>query len=285
MGFNDNFDDNSPDDSSENSAGDNPFKPLGSKDPSTQPDPYAMPQPTYNWQGQPHDPYSYQAFGQQAGGYGLPNYGYANPQFGKTYSWLETWQMAVFSPSELTYQSLYMDPNGNHIRIMWWVSIVSVLSSIVSLIVGVLLNTSSFTMRFNSFSSTSSGSFDILFGLISIPLNLVFALISYYIWVGLIYLMAMILGGKAEYGKTAYVFAAIYFPINIIVALLSFIPLLGALASIPVLFYGLVLQVIAIKAINQFGWMKAVIAVFWILIAILGFMCTCGLVFVSALAA
>ena len=282
MGFNDNFDDEPRDDRPENSAGDNPFKPLGSKDPSSQPDPYAMPQPTYNWQ-EPHDPHSYQAFGQQAGGYGLPNYGYANPQFGKSYSWLETWQMAVFSPSELTYQSIYMDPKGNHTRILWWVSIVSVLSSVVNLIVGLLLNTSSFTMRFNSFSSTSSGSFDILFGLISIPINLVFALISYYIWVGLIYLMAMILGGKAEYGKTAYVFAAIYFPINFIVALLSFIPLLGALAAIPVVFYELVLLVIAIKAINQFGWMKAIISVSWLLLAIFAFFCLCGILFVMAL--
>jgi uncharacterized membrane protein len=97
-------------------------------------------------------------------------------------------------------------------------------------------------------------------GLVSI---LFFALI-----VAIIQWIAKLFGGAGTYDKLLYAFAAITVPFTIVSSLfvlLSAIPFVGICAgvlSFGLSIYVLVLQVMAVKAVNRFGWGQAAGSVF-----------------------
>jgi len=87
-------------------------------------------------------------------------------------------------------------------------------------------------------------------------------------------------GGKGNFGSLAYVLGAIAAPtllISSLLSLLTVIPVLGyCFSAIAVLFslYILVLQIMAVKAVNQFGWGPAIGSVF-LPVLVIGFLCAC----------
>ena len=65
-----------------------------------------------------------------------------------------------------------------------------------------------------------------------------------------------LLGGTGTYAKLAYAFAAYLAPLTLVSSFISAIPLVNCL-TLPIAIYGIVLNVIAVKAVHQFGWGKA----------------------------
>jgi hypothetical protein len=82
---------------------------------------------------------------------------------------------------------------------------------------------------------------------------------------GLTQLIASALGGTGSYSKLVYAFATYSAPLAIISSIVGSIPYVNYLAF-PLSIYGMVLNVIAVKAVNQFGWGKA-IASSWLILA------------------
>jgi hypothetical protein len=88
------------------------------------------------------------------------------------------------------------------------------------------------------------------------------------LFVAIIQWIAKLFGGAGTYEKLLYAFAAITVPFTIVsslFALLSMIPYVGICAGIfsfGLSIYALVLQVMAVKAVNRFGWGQAAGSVF-----------------------
>ena len=67
------------------------------------------------------------------------------------------------------------------------------------------------------------------------------------------------LGGTGSYSKLAFAFAAYLAPLSVISSVLGLIPYVNCLAF-PLGIYGIVLNVTAVKAVNQLSWGKAIAA-------------------------
>ncbi len=80
---------------------------------------------------------------------------------------------------------------------------------------------------------------------------------------GIVQWVAGLFGGKGSFEKLVYVFAAITVPFTLLgalITLLSAVPYVGACFGIIGLLAGLyvlVLQVMAVKGVNQFDWLPA----------------------------
>ena len=78
------------------------------------------------------------------------------------------------------------------------------------------------------------------------------------------------LGGTGSYEKLLYTTAAFTAPLGIVGAVMSLIPVVGLLGFV-IGIYEIVLQVTAVKAVNQFGWGKAIMSsiVIWACVLVL----------------
>jgi hypothetical protein len=92
---------------------------------------------------------------------------------------------------------------------------------------------------------------------------------SFYMSTGLIQLAAMILGGKGQFSKLAYLFSVLHVPnyfLSAIIALIILIPSIGLclwpILVLPLIIYGIILQVRVIKVIHGFSTEKAVLTIF-----------------------
>lgn len=79
--------------------------------------------------------------------------------------------------------------------------------------------------------------------LISILLTPLFFLIG----VGMLYLVARLLGGKGDFGRYAYLVASFQAPITILNAVLNFIPMAGGCLAMAFSIYGIILAYFATK--------------------------------------
>ena len=87
------------------------------------------------------------------------------------------------------------------------------------------------------------------------------------IGVAIVQWVAKLFGGAGTYDKTLYAYAAIAVPVTVVsslFALLGAIPYAGlclSLLSFGLSIYAIVLQIMALKAVNRFGWGQAIGAV------------------------
>jgi len=198
----------------------------------------------------------------------------------RSLSWFDTWIRAVTKPSVANFEEIARDPGASLGRAYLWVALASIISSLISTLVITLQGTFSSLMS----EQMGEGVGGILFGssigtiLCGVPILVIVGLIGFTIITGVIQLIAKLLGGVGTFTATAYVVSAIGFSLGIVTSLLTLLNIIPFLACLtaPILIalgiYGIALQVIAVKAVHQFGWGSAVISVLGlvILLAILG---------------
>jgi hypothetical protein len=101
-------------------------------------------------------------------------------------------------------------------------------------------------------------------GLCASPLAGIFSVVFFALLIAIIQWIAKMFGGTGSYDKLLYSIAAITVPFTIVSSLfvfLSLIPFVGiCMSGISILLsiYALVLQVMAVKGVNRFGWGQAV---------------------------
>lgn len=109
------------------------------------------------------------------------------------------------------------------------------------------------------------------------------AVIGFALFVGIVHLITRAFNGRATFDRLAYTMAAIIVPVNLIGAVLSLlaaIPLIGlcfVLISILFSIYVVVLEVIAVKAVEQIGGGQAAVSVLALPI-VLGVCVACALI-------
>lgn len=113
-------------------------------------------------------------------------------------------------------------------------------------------------------------------------LSIVISPLLFLIGVGILYLIARLLGGTGTFGRYAYLIATFQAPITILNAVLNFIPVAGACLSLAFSIYGIVLTYFATKVEHNLSSGRALTAVLIpaVLIILLIF---CALAFVASM--
>ena len=171
----------------------------------------------------------------------------------------QTWINALTKPNEETYAQIAASPQAKTSTALLWVFVASLIQSfVVFLMQGVLMSQMMQGSGFENQMSTS------LVGVLcGAPVSAAISVALFAAFTGIVQWIAGLFGGRGSFEKLVYVLAAITVPFTLISAvltLLSAIPFVGlcfGLVSILAALYVLFLEVMAVKAVNQFDWGKA----------------------------
>jgi hypothetical protein len=216
---------------------------------------------------------------------------------GAEMSMVETWIAAVTKPSESTFAEIAAQPGATTGKAFLWVGLASLVTAFISAITQSVGKGSAMDMYRDflppdlAYALPSGGGSGMSFGAIicGAPLGAILGVIFFAIGVGLIQWVAKLFGGTGSYEKLAYTFAAITVPVSAVMAVLSLlglIPFIGVLfgiASFGVSIYSIVLQVLAVKAVNGLDTGKAVGSVLLPGLVIFIFVCCCVVIGVAAM--
>lgn len=211
------------------------------------------------------------------------------PESGPTMSLVETWISAVTKPNEGTFAQIATQPGATAGKALLWVFLASILTSFASLVVQAVGIGGQMDM-FREFlppelarelpvgAAPSVGFGTVICGA---PIGAIFAVIGFAIGVALVQWVAKLFGGTGSFDKLAYSFSAIMVPVSVVSAVLTLvgiIPIIGILTgliSFGLGIYAIVLQVLAVKAVNGLDTGRAVGAVLLPGLVIFIFVCCC----------
>ena len=192
----------------------------------------------------------------------------------------QVWMDALTKPNEATFAAMVSSPSAKATTAYLWIFVGYLIQFFLSsLVQGVV-------MRRILEQYGSNGQFANGFGgglitaICGAPIIAVIATIFFAIGTAVIQWVAKMFGGKGNNGQLAYALAAILAPFSIVagvLSLLSAIPFIGFCFSVIVAIAGLyilVLEIMAIKGVNQFGWGAAIGSLF-IPGLVIGFLCAC----------
>jgi hypothetical protein len=202
--------------------------------------------------------------------------------------WVSVWRDAVTRPSDVTYARIAASPNAKSTTAFLWVFLGSLVNLfLASLVQGRLMNQmlQNSDLGINGFPRAGGG---IITAICGAPIGALISVIVFAIVVGIVQLIAKMFGGRGTFDQLAYAIAAIVTPFYVlsgVLTLLSAIPyagvcfgLFGLLAGL----YVLVLEVMAVKGVNQFGWGQAIAS---LLLPVIVLACCVSIVFIGILRA
>jgi len=181
--------------------------------------------------------------------------------------WTEVWSGALLRPSERTYDEIVNDPRATTGRAIAWIAVSSLVGFVISLVIQVVLGGALSQVMEESGAAVGTGA-SILAFICGAPLVVVFSIIGLAISSGITQFVASALGGNGTFAKLFYAFAAFTAPMSLVSGLLSSIPFVNCLA-IPLGFYALYLEILAIRGVNQLSWGKAIATLVLVFIGIL----------------
>jgi hypothetical protein len=190
-----------------------------------------------------------------------------------TLTWMDVWISAITEPSAKTYENFLRDPKVSSRRAFGWIFFSSLFGFFISFLLQILLNRDLFnSLSINLNTPIVLGVFGIVL-VCAAPLTAGLSVFGLIISAGLTQWIATGLGGKGNFTELAYAIAAFSAPITLASSLIASIPLINLL-SIFLGIYALVLNIIAIKAANRFGYGSAIATVIllWVgMIVVIGF--------------
>ena len=187
-------------------------------------------------------------------------------------SWFSIWMEAVTKPSEQTYVAMVERPEATTNTAYLWVFIAGTISWFIQSLIGMVLSLVGFTLQSSVFSQLggtgSSIGVSLAITVCGAPIVGGLSVLGLIINAGIVQWIAKMFGGTGTFAKLVYASAAISVPftlVSVILSPFSAIPVLGictGLISLVVSIYAVVLQVTAVKGINNFGWGQALGSVF-----------------------
>jgi hypothetical protein len=179
--------------------------------------------------------------------------------------WVSVWRDALTKPSDQTYARIARSPNAKSTTAFLWIFLGSLVSSLLALPAqGVMMRQimeSSGLADQGIPAATGGGLVGIICGA---PIAAVISVVLFAIVVGVVQFLAKMFGGTGTFDQLAYSIAAIVTPFYLVsgvLGLLSAVPYAGACFGILGFFlalYVLVLEIMAVKGVNQFGWGQAI---------------------------
>jgi hypothetical protein len=204
--------------------------------------------------------------------------------------WLPVWIKAATQPNEQTFVDITEHPDATSKTAFIWIFIAATVTTLVSgLIQAILLAVGVTPQAFPGMEQFSGSGVDVapvaigsslVSTICAAPIAGVVSVIFFAIGVAIIQWIAKMFGGTGTFDKLAYGIAAISVPVSLVSMVLTplnIVPYLNictGLLSFGIAIYALYLQVVAVKAVNRFGWGAAVGSVFIPSLVIL-FVCGC----------
>jgi uncharacterized protein YggT (Ycf19 family) len=191
----------------------------------------------------------------------------------------QIWIDALTKPNENTFAEIAASPNAKATTAYLWVFV----GYLVEFFLSALVSGGRYSSMLSQYGGSGVGS-GIVGTLVTAvcggPILAVIFTIFFAIWILIIQWIAKMFGGQGTNDQLAYAIAAIGAPFSMIsgvISLFSAIPYVGycftALLFIAVL-YVIVLNVMAVKGVNQFGWGQAIGTVL-IPAVVIGLVCGC----------
>ena len=214
------------------------------------------------------------------------------PAGGSEMSLVDTWMAAFTKPNENTFAKIAAQPGATTSKAFLWVFVASLLTSFVSLIAQAVSRGSQMGMlrQFlppeiaRELPVGASPSFGIGTVICGTPIAAVLAVLGFAIGAALIQWAAKLFGGTGSFEKLAYTFSAITVPYSVVTAILTlvgiipFVGILTGLISFGLFFYIIVLEVLAVKAVNRLDTGKSVGAVLLPSLVLFLLLCCCVIV-------
>jgi hypothetical protein len=169
----------------------------------------------------------------------------------------QIWIKALTKPSEQTFAEIANSPDASPNKAYIWLAI----SYIVSFFFIMLLTLVRTSGQYGDLgSSLGSSAIALICGA---PIGAVIGVLFFALMTAIIQWVAKLFKGTGSYSKLIYAVAAFTAPIMLVsgvLSALSLIPFIGlcfSVISIGLSIYSLVLWIMAVKAVNQFGWGEA----------------------------
>lgn len=178
--------------------------------------------------------------------------------------WISIWRDAITRPSEQTFARIARSANARSSTAFLWIFLASLVGSLLALPAQGALTRQMMQnagLEGQGFPAAGGGLITVICGA---PIGAVVAVVLFAIVVGVVQLLAKMFGGQGTFDQLAYAIAAILTPFYLVsgvLSLLSAIPFAGlcfGLLGFAAGLYVLVLEVMAVKGVNQFGWGQAI---------------------------
>jgi hypothetical protein len=186
--------------------------------------------------------------------------------------WSEVWIKAITQPSVGTYEELVRDPKATAGRAYAWVFVAALIGYagffLVQRLVCLVLYGAPNLGSLGASGTTNLFGTSTLALICGAPLTGILEMVVLTIIAGISQLIARALGGTGTYSKLAYAFSAYIAPLTLINSVLGSNPFVNCL-SIPIAIYAVVLNVTAVKAVQQFNWGRAIASSVLIIVVVL----------------
>ena len=180
-------------------------------------------------------------------------------------AWFSVWRDAITRPSEQTFARIAQSPNAKLSTALLWVFLGSLVSFFaVSLIQGALIAQMMQNPDLGGQSLPSAAGGGFLTAICGAPIGALIQTVLFAIVMGIVQFLAKMFGGRGSFEQLAYAVAAIVAPFSLVsavITLLSAVPFAGfcfGILGFGLALYVVVLQVMAVKGVNQFGWGQAI---------------------------
>jgi Yip1-like protein len=204
-------------------------------------------------------------------------------------SMFQTWIDAVTKPNEGTYASIAASPNAKMSTAFLWVFIGALVEWFAAFLVqGTMMRQMLQQQGLGDQLPLASTTSRIVILICGAPIAAVISVVGFAIGAAIVQWVAKMFGGHGTFERMAYTLAAIAAPITIaqaVLVLLSAIPFVGLcfrIITILVSLYVIVLEIMAVKGVNGFGWGPAAGSVL-IPGLVIGILCCCLAFGISAL--
>lgn len=183
--------------------------------------------------------------------------------------WFSTWMNAVSKPSEQNYAVMAEHPDAqSNSRAFTWVFLAGTFAAIISGVLSAILELAGFAPQIPGLSdligsAPRSALASLGIALCTSPINGAISVLFFAIFVGILQWVAKMFKGTGTFSQLAYVMAAISVPVSLVTSLLTPFSATGVIGycfsviTLLVALYAMYLQLLAIKAVNKFGWGEA----------------------------
>ena len=178
--------------------------------------------------------------------------------------WFATWMKAVTRPNEQTFAELAASASGKATTAYLWLFIGSLVNFfLVSFVQGGSMRQAFQQLGLGDQVPAPGFGATLISSICGAPIGAVIGVAVFAVMVAVVQWIAKMMGGRGSYEQLLYVFAAVLTPfyfVSAVLSLLGAIPFVGlcfGLVSLGLGLYVLYLEVLAVKAVNQFGWGQA----------------------------
>lgn len=184
-------------------------------------------------------------------------------------AWFSTWMDAITKPSEGTFAALSERPEAQtNNRAFTWVFLAGTVAAIITGILQAILQAAGFAPQMPGISqfvdaAPQGVAASLGIALCTSPISGGFAVLFFAIFVGIIQWVARMFGGTGTFSRLAYPMAAIAVPVSLVSSVITPFSTIGTVGlcfsgiSLLLGFYGIALQLMAVKGVNRFGWGQA----------------------------